>query len=76
MLHLNRCLYQTAGSQLGYVMAPMGDEETYNILVFFGVMSNLRDCDGAGDIFFILGFAWLVSRILKDGGSEAYQSTQ
>jgi hypothetical protein len=57
-------------------MAPMGDEETYNILVFFGVMSNLRDCDGAGDIFFILGFAWLVSRILKDGGSEAYQSTQ
>jgi hypothetical protein len=61
---------------LGYVMAPMGDEETYNILVFFSVMSNLRDRDGASDIFIILGFTWLVSRILKDRGSETYQSTQ
>lgn len=53
-----------------------GDDETYDILVFFRVMSNLRDRDGAGDILFILGFAWLVSRILKNRGSNMYQSTQ
>lgn len=35
--------------------APLGDEETYNILVFFSVMSNLRNCDCAADILFILG---------------------
>lgn len=37
--------------------APMGDEETYNILVFFGVMSDLGDGDGSADILSILGFA-------------------
>jgi len=35
----------------------MGDEETYNILVFFCVVSYLRNCDRAADFFVILGFA-------------------
>jgi hypothetical protein len=35
----------------------MGDEETYNILVFFSIMRNLRDCDSAGDILAVLIFA-------------------
>jgi len=35
----------------------MGDEETYNILVFFGIMRDFGDCDGAGDILVVLGFA-------------------
>jgi hypothetical protein len=35
----------------------LGGEETYNILIFFGVVRNLRDCDGTSDILVILGFA-------------------
>jgi len=38
--------------------APMGDEETYNILVFCRVMSHFRDCDSTTDIFIIFGFTW------------------
>jgi hypothetical protein len=35
----------------------MGDEETYNILVFFSIVGYLGNCDCAGDFLVVLGFA-------------------
>lgn len=33
-----------------------GNEQTYNVLMFFGVVGHLGDCDCAADIFIVLGF--------------------
>jgi hypothetical protein len=35
----------------------MGDDETYNILVFFSIVGNLGDGDRSANIFVILGCA-------------------
>jgi hypothetical protein len=61
---------------LRYTKTPMGDEETYNILVFLCVVCDLGDCDSACDILVVLGFAWLVSRDFTDLGIGTHLNTQ
>ena len=41
-----------------------GSKKTYNVLIFFRVVSHLWHCDGPADIFAILCLAWRAVSLL------------
>lgn len=41
---------------VGSCKAPKGDDETYNVLIFFRIVGDFRNCDGTANIVIVLGF--------------------